>query len=52
VPLIVILTFGVGLVLNWIWRLIPNCGDIDSSVPPSASEHRAHIPLDHRTFLQ
>jgi hypothetical protein len=33
-------------------RLIPNCGDIDSSVPPSASEHRAHIPLDHRTFLQ
>jgi integrase len=33
-------------------QLIPNCGDIDSSVPPSASEHRAHIPLDHRTFLQ
>jgi len=30
-------------------ELIPNCGDVDSSVPPSASEHRAHIPLDYRT---
>src|SRR5262245_32353534 len=30
--------------------LVPNCGDVDSPVPPSASEHRAHIPLDYHTF--
>jgi hypothetical protein len=34
------------------WGLIPNCGDVDSPVPPCASEHRARIPLDYRTFLQ
>jgi hypothetical protein len=33
-------------------RVIPNCGDIDSSAPPSAPEQAAHIPLDYRTFLQ
>ena len=32
--------------------VIPNCGDIDSSAPPSAPEQAAHIPLDYRTFLQ
>src|SRR5260370_38758696 len=32
--------------------LIPNCGDTDSSAAPSALEHGAYIPLDHRIFLQ
>ena len=31
---------------------MPDCGDTDSSAAPSALEHGAHIPLDHRTFLQ
>src|SRR5262245_49578883 len=33
-------------------RLIPNCGDIDSSAASSAPEQGAHIRLDRRTFLQ
>jgi hypothetical protein len=33
-------------------RLIPACGDIDSSAPSSAPEPGANIPLDHCTFLQ
>jgi hypothetical protein len=32
--------------------LIPDCEDTDSFAAPSALEHGAHIPLDHRTFLQ
>jgi hypothetical protein len=32
--------------------VIPDCGDTDSSAAPSALEHGAYIPLDHRTFLQ
>jgi RNA-directed DNA polymerase len=32
--------------------LIPGCGDIDSSAPPPTSESGAHIPLEHRAFLQ
>jgi hypothetical protein len=31
--------------------LIPNCGNLDSSLPTSALERCAHISLDHRTFL-
>src|SRR5262249_34980240 len=35
-----------------IFRLIPNCGELDSSWPTSALERCAHISLDHCTFLQ
>jgi hypothetical protein len=39
-------------ILTDTFEVIPDCEDTDSSAAPSALEHGAHIPLDHRTFLQ